>query len=132
MVILRIIAQIAILNLYYYAGVFIVESLGLPFPGSIIGLLLLSLSLHFKWLKVEYIRDGAGFLIGILTLFFIPTTVGVIEYPELWTFKGLLVLLAVTLSTIVAIYITGTLTQMIERKENSIKQAVEKEEEMIV
>lgn len=121
MKILRIIMQVVILYIYYYAGVAIVEFLHLPFPGSIIGLLLLSLSLHLKWLKVEYIQDGAGFLIGVLTLFFIPTTVGVIEYPELWTAKGLLVLLAVSLSTVIAIFVTGKISMIIEQKERAWK-----------
>lgn len=127
MKIIRIIAQITILYIYYYAGVAIVGVLNLPLPGSIIGLLLLYVSLHFKWLKVEYIQHGAGLLIGVLTLFFIPSTVGVIEYPQLWTVSGMLVLLAVTLSTMIAIYSTGKICKYIERKENkSIK--LEKEE----
>ena len=69
---------------FYYMGVGIVALLHVPLPGSVIGLLLLALSLNFKIIKVEYIQDGAGFLIGVLTLFFIPATVGVIDYPELF------------------------------------------------
>lgn len=119
MKVLRIIVQIAILFVYYYAGVAIVSMLSLPFPGSIIGLLLLALSLHFKIIKVQYIQDGAGFLIAMLTLFFIPSTVGIIEYPELLTVEGLLALLSVTLSTIVAIFVTGKISRIIEQKEQS-------------
>lgn len=119
MKVLRIIVQIAILFVYYYAGVAIVSMLSLPFPGSIIGLLLLALSLHFKIIKVQYIQDGAGFLLAMLTLFFIPSTVGIIEYPELLTVEGLLALLSVTLSTIVAIFVTGKISRIIEQKEQS-------------
>lgn len=132
MMIIRIIVQIAILYTYYYAGVIIVDFLNVPFPGSIVGLLLLFLSLHFKWIKVEFIRDGAGFLIGVLTLFFIPTTVGVIEYPQLWTVEGLLVLLAVSVSTIVVIFVTGKVSLAIELKEKQTKGQVSQEEKTIV
>ncbi|MFJ7950980.1 CidA/LrgA family protein [Lysinibacillus sp. NPDC096418] len=127
MKIIRIIVQVGILNIFYYIGVGIVSLLHLPFPASIVGLLLLALSLQFKIIKVEYIQDGAGFLIGVLTLFFIPATVGVIDYPQLWTSTGLLVMLAVTVSTLIAIYVTGSISQVIERKEAAKKdRSVEK------
>ncbi|MEX3746192.1 MULTISPECIES: CidA/LrgA family protein [Lysinibacillus] len=120
--VVRIIVQIGILNIYYYIGEGIVSLLHVPLPGSIIGLLLLALSLIFKIIKVEYIQDGAGFLIGVLTLFFIPATVGVIDYPELLSTTGLLIILAVIASTLISIYITGLLTQMIEKKELAKKE----------
>lgn len=127
MKVLRIIVQIGILNIFYYIGVGIVSVLHLPLPASVVGLLLLALSLQFKIIKVAYIQDGAGFLIGVLTLFFIPATVGVIDYPQLWTSTGLLVMLAVTASTLISIYVTGTLSQVIEKKEAAKREvAVEK------
>lgn len=122
MKVLRIIVQIGILNIFYYIGVGIVSVLHLPLPASVVGLLLLALSLQFKIIKVAYIQDGAGFLIGVLTLFFIPATVGVIDYPQLWTSTGLLVMLAVTASTLISIYVTGTLSQVIEKKEAANKE----------
>lgn len=114
--VVRIIVQIGILNIFYYIGVGIVSYLHIPLPGSVIGLLLLALALNFKLMKVEYIQDGAGFLIGVLTLFFIPATVGIIDYPELMSTTGLLIILAVIASTLIAIYVTGILTQLIEKE----------------
>ncbi|MFF2177125.1 CidA/LrgA family protein [Lysinibacillus sp. NPDC058147] len=125
--VVRIIVQIGILNIFYYMGVGIVALLHIPLPGSVIGLLLLALALNFKIIKVEYIQDGAGFLIGVLTLFFIPATVGVIDYPELFSTTGLLIMLAVIASTLISIYITGILSQMVEKKE-----LAKKEKEVIV
>ncbi|QPQ32205.1 CidA/LrgA family protein [Lysinibacillus sp. JNUCC 51] len=120
--VVRIIVQIGILNIFYYMGVGIVALLHVPLPGSVIGLLLLALSLNFKIIKVEYIQDGAGFLIGVLTLFFIPATVGVIDYPELFSTTGLLIMLAVIASTLISIYVTGLLSQMVEKKEQTKKE----------
>ncbi|MGE7997110.1 CidA/LrgA family protein [Lysinibacillus sp. NPDC093190] len=118
-----IIVQIGILYIFYYMGVGIVALLHVPLPGSVIGLLLLALALNFKIIKVEYIQDGAGFLIGVLTLFFIPATVGVIDYPELFSTTGLLIMLAVIASTLISIYVTGLLSQMVEKKELAKKEA---------
>lgn len=120
--VVRIIVQIGILNIFYYMGVSIVALLHVPLPGSVIGLLLLALALNFKIIKVEYIQDGAGFLIGVLTLFFIPATVGVIDYPELFSTTGLLIMLAVIASTLISIYITGILSQIVEKKELAKKE----------
>ncbi|MBI6864318.1 CidA/LrgA family holin-like protein [Lysinibacillus fusiformis] len=123
--VVRIIFQIGILTIFYYMGVGIVTYLHIPLPGSVIGLLLLVLSLIFKIIKVEYIQDGASFLIGVLTLFFIPATVGVIDYPELMSITGLLIILAVIASTLISIYVTGLLTQIIEKKELKKKEGTE-------
>lgn len=122
--IVRMIAQIAILWVFYYIGVFIVEWTNIFIPPSIIGLVLLWVLLMLNIINVKLIQDGASFLIAFLTLFFIPSTVGVIEYPELLTVSGLLLVLAVFVSTVIVIIITGKVSQFIERKEQEVKEDV--------
>lgn len=119
---IRIILQIFILFIFNYLGGFIVEFTGIPLPGSIIGLLLLVLCLQMKWLKVEIIRDGASFLIAFLTLFFIPSTVGIIEYPQLWSVEGLIFMSVVIVSTLFTISITSIISQKVEQRELSFKE----------
>lgn len=127
--IIRIIAQILILYVFYYLGVFIVELTGLPLPASIIGLVLLALCLKMKWVKVEYIREGAGFLIAFMTLFFIPPIVGIIDYPELLSVKGMILIATVFASTLFAIFITSKTSELIEKKENEHAVVQQKEDE---
>lgn len=115
----RVVAQIIILFLYSFLGTFIVESLHIKFPGSIVGLLLLLLSLQFKIIPVNLIRDGAGFLLAILPLFFIPATVGVMNYPELVSLQGLLLVISVIISTIFTIGVSGRFCQYLENKESA-------------
>ncbi len=122
MQLIRTIAQIGILFIYYYLGVLIVKLTGIFIPASIIGLILLWLSLHFKLLKVQYILDGASFFLAYLTLFFIPATIGVIQYPELLSSAGIHLLIAVIISSLLTIVITGKWSQWIEKKENSMKE----------
>lgn len=122
--IIRMIAQIAILWVFYYIGVLIVEWTNIFIPPSIIGLVLLWALLMLNIINVKLIQDGASFLIAFLTLFFIPSTVGVVEYPELLTFSGLLLVLAVFVSTVIVIIITGKVSQFIERKEQEVKEDV--------
>lgn len=121
--VIRVIAQIGILAVYYLIGDFIVKATGLIIPGSIIGLVLLWLSLYFKILPTKFIQEGVSFLLAFLTLFFIPSTVAVINYPELLTKTGLLFMLAVIISTIFTLVVTGKVSQYIEKREN--RQGVE-------
>lgn len=123
MQVIRVIAQIGILTVYYLIGDFIVKATGLIIPGSIIGLVLLWLSLYLKILPVKFIQDGVSFLLAFLTLFFIPSTVAVINYPELLTKTGVLLMLAVIMSTIFTLVVTGKISQYIEKREN--RQEVE-------
>lgn len=113
---IRIILQICILYLFSLLGSFFVEILHIKFPGSIVGLLLLLGCLHLKIIPVHIIKDGAGFLLGLLALFFIPSTVGVMNYPELLSFNGVLLILSVIASTIITIIVTGRICQYLEDK----------------
>lgn len=113
---IRVFFQIIILYLFYLLGSLIVQLLGIHFPGSIVGLILLFLMLRMKLVPVELIRDGAGFLLALLPLFFVPATVGVINYPQLLSTQGILLLLTVVVSTIITIIISGKICQYIEVK----------------
>ncbi|MFJ5771253.1 CidA/LrgA family protein [Psychrobacillus sp. NPDC093180] len=111
---IRIVLQICILYLFSFLGNFIVEMLHIKFPGSIVGLLLLLGCLHLKIIPVQVIKEGAGFLLGILALFFIPSTVGVMNYPELMSINGILLVFSVIISTVLTILVTGKLCQHLE------------------
>lgn len=52
-----------------------------------------------------------------MTLFFIPAIVGIIDYPELLSIEGILLLGTVFVSTLFAILISSKLSEMIEKKE---------------
>lgn len=119
---LKIIVQLALLFVFNEIGKWLVEALNLVLPGSIMGLILLWLCLFFNIIKVEWIEAGAGFLLMYLTLFFIPTTIGVIDYPELLSGAGLYLMLAVVISTLFAIAVAGVSTKYLEKKERAMKE----------
>src|SRR4051812_28797416 len=104
---IRIVLQVLILYLFSLLGSFIVQILHIKFPGSIVGLLLLLGCLYLKIIPVQLIKDGAGFLLGILALFFVPSTVGVMNYSELLSINGVLLISSVIVSTVLTIIITG-------------------------
>ena len=79
--------------------------------------------MYFKLLNVKFIQEGASFLLAFLTLFFIPSTVAVINYPELLTKAGVFLIIAVIGSTLLTLVITGKVSQYIEKKENEPEEA---------
>lgn len=121
---LNITLQIAFLYVLSLLGGIIVEFLHVPLPGSIIGLIILLLLLHMKIVKKEYVADGAGFLLPILTLLFIPATVGVVNYPELLSWLGVSLLIITIISTIFSLGVTAKFAQKLEQTERQ-KEEIE-------
>lgn len=121
---LNVTLQIAFLYVLSLLGGIIVDFLHLPLPGSIIGLIILLLLLHTKIVKKEYVADGAGFLLPILTLLFIPATVGVVNYPELLSWLGVSLLIITIISTIFSLGVTAKFAQKLEQTERQ-KEEVE-------
>lgn len=111
-----IIVQMLALYLISLIGVFISSFLNLPIPGSIVGLLLLLICLHFKVIQEKQIKDGAGFLLVLLPLFLIPATVGVIQFPILLSMKGMLIVGIVIISTMITIIVVGRVSERYENK----------------
>ena len=118
---LIIVLQICILYIFSYIGNVIQNFFHLIIPGSIIGLLLLFACLCLKIIPVKWIETGAGFVLSILVLFFIPTTVDIMNYPSLLSFHGALFVLAILVSTIFSIAITGVAGQFFEKKAHKRK-----------
>lgn len=115
---IRIAFQVIILYLFSLVGSLIVQILPFHFPGSIMGLLILLGCLYAKIVPVSLIKDGAGLLLGLLALFFVPATVGVMNYPELLSFKGMFLVLIIIVSTIFTIMVSGRVCQYLEGKES--------------
>ena len=107
--------QILILYMFYYAGVIVQELLRIPIPGSIIGLVLLFLCLYIKLIPINTINRGAGFLIAILPLLFVPVCIGVMKYPILLSIKGLSIIFVVFVSSVFTLLIAGGTSQLLEK-----------------
>ena len=111
-----LLSQIIALFIFSYVGDWISSLLKLPIPGSIVGLLLLFLCLYFKIIPETFIKDGAGFILVMLPLFFIPATVGIIQYPNFLSGKGLILIGIVMASTFLTIIVSGYSSQLVEKK----------------
>ncbi|GGF18748.1 putative integral membrane protein YxzK [Halobacillus andaensis] len=118
MKIIKTIIQIAVLYGIYFLGESIQSLLQIPIPGSIIGLLLLFTALAFHIVPVEWIEDGARLILTYLPLFFIPATVGVINYPDFLSWTGLLLVIIVIISTLATMAAAGWVSQFFQLRQS--------------
>lgn len=103
MKIIRIIAQVGLLYLFYLAGDYIQGLLHLPIPGSIVGLLLLFGLLLCKVVPVTWIEIGSNTILSYLPLFFIPATAGIVNHMDIFNGRGLLLILVLIVSSVLTI-----------------------------
>jgi len=113
--IILIIIHIFILYLFNIVGTGIKEFLNLSVPGSVIGLLLLFILLISNVLKVEWVEEGAQFFVNNLVFFFIPATVGVMNYFDLFKGKGILLIVIVLISTVLVMGTSGLVSQSLAK-----------------
>lgn len=111
----KICFHIIILYCFYLVGNWIQSSLNLFIPGSVIGMMLLFLLLLTKGIKVTWVEEGASFFVNNLALFFIPATVGIIDYFSLFAGKGFILIIIVLVSTALVMSISGTVSQRLAR-----------------
>ena len=112
----KIITHIAVLYGIFLIGNWIQLTFHLIIPGSVIGMILLFILLYTNSIKVSWIEDGTRLFVSHLTLFFIPATVGIVNYLQLFTGEGILLIIIVLISTALVMGISGVVSQWFVRK----------------
>jgi len=108
---LVITVQILALWLFAWLCQVLASDLHAPLPGSIIGFAILFALLQLKIVRLAWIERGANFLLAQLLLFFVPSAVGVVQYPRLVRAEGLQLYIIIALSTALVMTVTGLIAQ---------------------
>lgn len=111
----RILAQVLILSGLSWLGRVIVEWLGVPIPGSLVGLGILLLLLFTHAVRLEWLEEGANFLLAEMLLFFIPAAVHVVDFGALLAQSGVRLLVVIICSTLTVMVGVGLVTEWICR-----------------
>lgn len=118
---MRIIARMAIhlliLSGFYLLGLALQSWLSIPFPGSLIGMLLLLVCLISGVIPERIVDLGASYLLKHLSLLFVPIIAGVVVFPILFTRHGLILILITMFSTMMIIIVSGLVSQYFARKQ---------------
>lgn len=110
-------------------GELVVALTGLKLPSSIIGMLLLTLLLKAKVIKLEWVRGLTDFLIANLGFFFVPPGVALMLHFDLIKAELVPILGATLVSTALVLLVTGHTHQVVTKGErkitNKIKDKIE-------
>lgn len=113
---MKYLSQFCIILGFTLAGEALQRILPLPIPASVWGLALLFLALCFGLVKLEHVKDAAGFLISVMPLMFVSPAVGIVENWNLIKGQLLPIFLLLAATTFLVFGISGCLTQLLMKK----------------
>jgi len=88
-------------------------------PGSVIGMILLFLSLFFKLLNPAFVKETATVITKNMALFFVPATVGLMVYFALLADNFWAIIVAVFGSTLLVMAVAAWVQQGFEKFKSS-------------
>lgn len=97
------------------AGELLARALKLPFPGPVVGMLLLLVALRWPLVQGD-VSVCADFLLAHLSLLFVPVGVGVMTHLGLVTQFGLQMLVVVVVSTLLGLAVTALTLKWLNRQ----------------
>jgi holin-like protein len=100
-----------------YLGEVISKFINFPFPGPIIGMLILLILLELKILKLDFVEKGAETILLNLAIFFIPPGVGLISALDILSGNILKIIITMVITTAITMGLTGiTVQYLINRR----------------
>ena len=115
---MKILSQLAIIFSISLAGEVLAAALPLPIPASIYGIVILFALLESRVLSVDAIHEASSFLITIMSMLFIPATVGLMDSFDLLKSRLAAYVIIMLVSTVVVMVVSGRCAQTIIRKED--------------
>lgn len=110
MIVLRVLAGVALLCAFLALGTVVGDLLGLPLPGSVLGMLALWGALEAGVVRLAWLGEGATRLLAALGFLFVPAGAGFVAFVDAgWVW---LAAVAVTgVAAVAALALTGVVAQ---------------------
>lgn len=115
------IRQLAILFGCLAVGELLIYLTHIPLPSSIIGMLLLTLLLKLKIIRLEWVRSISEFLVSNIGFFFVPPGVAVMLYFDVIKAEFVPIVAASVISTVLVLVVTGWVHQCYGKAKDKIK-----------
>ena len=93
----------------------------IPLPSSILGMLLLTLLLKLKVIRLEWVRSISDFLVGNIGFFFVPPGVAIMLYFDIIKAQLLPIVVSTVASTILVLAVTGWVHQFYGKAKDKLK-----------
>lgn len=99
------------------AGEFLSWILSIPVPGSIIGMIILTVLLREKVINVNSVKGISQFLVSNMAFFFVPSGVAIMNYFDVIAAEWQPIVIATGVSIALVLVVTGHVHQyMMHRK----------------
>ncbi len=108
--------QIGILLLFWVFGELVVWLFNWAIPGSIVGMVLLTLALEYRVVKLSSVEAASDFLIRNMAFFFVPPGVGFMVNMKLIASNWVAIAVATVVSFIIVLVVTGAVAQIGRKK----------------
>ncbi len=109
---------LALLLLLQAIGEGLARVLSLPIPGPVVGMVLLLLALRWPLLHAP-IAAAAEFLLGHLSLLFVPVGVGVVTHLDVVSEYGARLLAVIVVSTWIGMAVTALVLRALLRRQGA-------------
>ena len=109
---MKLITGLIILIAYHQSGEALMHWTGWPIPGSVVGMLLLFVSLLLFKSPPKSIKQSAEFLLRHLSLLFVPAGVGLMLLFDLIKDQWLAMWVSMVLSTFISLVFTAWVMQL--------------------
>ena len=108
-----------IIMAFLFLGKLISAYLPVPFPASIIGLILLFIALSTSLVKVEWITLSGDFILKYMALLFIPIGAGLVNYFDLLLSHWLAIVCSLLFTTLFIMLVVGHFFQFLDKRKES-------------
>lgn len=110
-----VILQLGVIFAFLAVGELIVWFFDVPIPSSILGMILLTVALKCRFVRLRHVEKAADFMVGNLGFFFVPAGVSVMLHFSLIREQWIPIVVASVVSTLVVFDITGRVHQFVRR-----------------
>mgnify|MGYP000882999497 CR=1 FL=1 len=112
---MKTLKQFSLILIILFTAQILQQRYSLPIPGTILGMMILLLLLITRIMKLERVEKVSNVLLEHLTLFFVPSVVGIMNLFD--KVKDVWIYLFITLltSTMVVIAVTGLTVQILDK-----------------
>jgi holin-like protein len=112
---LKLLRQITIILLFVFLGELLNKFIGIPIPGSILGMVLLLVSLLTGIVKLKQIDEVSRFLLDHMAVLFVPAGVGLISVIGVVKDTWWILLLISISTTFLVMSVTGLVVKFTRR-----------------
>lgn len=110
---------IVIIMVCYFLGEALSSATGLPFPGNLLGMLLLLAGLMTGLIKLQWVEATAGFFVQNMSLLLVPLSVGIMVSWKLVAHDIVAIAAATFFSTFLVMGITAWVFEKITQRGSS-------------